>query len=589
MEEDPRPRNGAELEGDGQQQVEVENQNSNFSNIERLNTSYHDNSVLANNQFGDLPCENGSMDYQDGSQLKTQFALPPFPLLHSNKFSLPRQENSQEVISISDDEDDQPAPDVHQYLRSGAPGPAPRPPIQMPPMSFPAMMMGPPPPRPLLPHPHSLGGPDNVITLSDDDEDDVNNGPKTSGKKRKRSSRRGIMYNPQICVFCYKPKRENICMAKHLISRHWARIRSHNMGNSKTTDYSNLKDDREIPTDRGFDRRERESRYERLAPPPLPPLPPPPPLSVGPGSSQSFARPHLIEQPLRPSMGGFSRPPPAVKEERKSLGQEVAEELGHPSNRKLVQHQLSMLMHAHKCDGRARKANSLVAEEKSCTVPNCDNTKQLLTHLPGCQAETDCLIPKCFMSKQIIKWALSADSPEVLRETRSELSRQIRAGLPPEVVKWATKHPFEKEQWKSWRDTKNNSQANTQPSPAANQTQTNSEPATAVPATDNSVPEWKRKYQAAAQKKRELAAQKMKNGSNSVREEDRIMPSQAPADILSSLLSAQTASADLRRVKRGQTEDKKTESMTPVPKLIAPPAETASSGEEAAQYNSMLV
>ena len=67
------------------------------------------------------------------------------------------------------------------------------------------------------------------------------------------------------------------------------------------------------------------------------------------------------------------------------------------------------------------------------------------------------------------------------------------------------------------------------------------------------------------------------------------MPSQAPADILSSLLSAQTASADLRRVKRGQTEDKKTESMTPVPKLIAPPAETASSGEEAAQYNSMLV
>ena len=307
-------------------------------------------------------------------------------------------------------------------------------------------------------------------------------------------------------------------------------------------------------------------------------------------------------------MAGFSRPSPGPggsappgKEERKSLGREVAEELGHPSNRKLVQHQLSMLMHAHKCDGRARKPNSLIPEEKSCSVPNCSNTKELLKHLPGCQAETDCLIPKCFMSKQIIKWALSETSPEVLRETRSELTRQIKAGLPPDVVKWATKHPFEKEQWKVWRATKNNSQPNTLPSndirpphllPALNQTQTNSGAAAGAAMDSNAVPEWKRKYQAAAQKKKELAAQRMKNGANNEKDEsdlNRIVPSQAPADILSSLLSAQSATGDLRRLKRGQPEDKKTESLTPVPKLIPPPTERASSGEEAAQYNSMLI
>jgi len=587
MDEEPRDRT------DFVEDV-VEKQNSNFDEIERLNTSYQDGSVLTN-QVGDLPCENGSMDYLDSSQI-VNHTMPPLPLLPSNNHPPPPlQENNQEVISISDDEDE--SQDVNQYFLN-----PPRAPLQMP-MSFPSMMMGPPPPRPLLPH--SLGGPDNVITLSDDDEDEMSAGAQMSGKKRKRASRRGMMFNPQICVFCYKPKRENICMAKHLISRHWSRIRSQNMGTSKTIDYSNLKDDREIPTDRGFERRERESRYERVAP--LPSLPPPPPLSVAPGSSQRFTRPHLIEQPLRPSISGFSRSAPAPfssgstgKEDRKSLGREVAEELGHPSNRKLVQHQLSMLMHAHKCDGRARKPNSMIPEEKSCSVPNCANTKELLKHLPGCQAETDCLIPKCFMSKQIIKWALSGESPEVLRDTRSELNRQIRAGLPPEVVKWATKNPFEKEQWKSWRDTKNSTQTNSnvsfqgidishsRPSPATNLTQTNSSSALGA-ATDKAVPDWKRKYQLAAEKKRELAAQKMKNGSNNQKaEQERIVPSQAPADILSSLLSAQTATGDLRKPRRGQ-EEKKTESVTPVPKLIPGPKEATSSGEEAAKFNSMLV
>ena len=595
MEEEQRPRDGNNIK----EEAEADKSNSNLADIERLNTSYHDSRVL-NNQIGEPPRENGSMDHSEG-QFTADQPLPPIPPLTKH---FPGPVSNQEVISISDDEDE--SPNLQQYLPTVPPPHPLRPPLQMP-LSFPSMLMAP-PPRPLMSH--SFGGPDNVITLSDDDEDDVSPGPKMSGKKRKRTSRRATMFNPQICVFCYKPKRENICMAKHLISRHWSRIRSQNMGNSKVTDYSNLKDDREIPTDRGFERRERESRYERLAP--LPPLPHPPPLSVGPGSSQAFARPHLIEQPLRPSMA-FSRPSPALagpapapagRDDRKSLGREVAEELGHPNNRKLVQQQLSMLMHAHKCDGRARKPNSLIPEEKSCSVPNCTSTKELLKHLPGCQAETDCLIPKCFMSKQIIKWALSETSPEVLRETRSELNRQIRAGLPPDVVKWASKHPFEKDQWKNWRSTKMNSQANSVPFPSndirpqvgppLNQTQTNSGAAAGSTADSDTVPEWKRKYQAAAQKKKELVAQRLKNGSNSNNQKDessldRIVPSQAPADILSSLLSAQTATGDLRRLKRGQTEDKKTESLSSVPKLIPPPAERASSGEDAAKYNSMLI
>merc|ERR1712183_634079 len=104
---------------------------------------------------------------------------------------------------------------------------------------------------------------------------------------------------------------------------------------------------------------------------------------------------------------------------------------------------------------------------------------------------------------------------------------------------------------------------------------------------DNSVPDWRKKYQLAAEKKKEMGAQKMKNGSNNPKEEvERIVPSQAPADILSSLLSAQTATADLRKGRRPEESKAETRS---VPKLVATPKEAATSGEDAAKYNSMLV
>ena len=151
------------------------------------------------------------------------------------------------------------------------------------------------------------------------------------------------------------------------------------------------------------------------------------------------------------------------------------------------------------------------------------------------------------------------------------------------MVKWATN---KQDQWKAWRHTKNSSQANDiilpQQSPA-------SSPALG-PSTDNSVPDWRRKYQLAAEKKKELAAQKMKNGSsNEAEEQDRIVPSQAPADILSSLLSAQSATADLRKGRRPAAPEENKPETRAVPKLIAAPKESTTSGEEAAKYNSMLV
>jgi len=72
--------------------------------------------------------------------------------------------------------------------------------------------------------------------------------------------------------------------------------------------------------------------------------------------------------------------------------------------------------------------------------------------------------------------------------------------------------------------------------------------------------------------------------------EEKIVQSQASADILSSLLSAQSDVADLRKVRRPGREQAESNSKgKKVPKLLPPPTmEGGANGEEAAKYNSML-
>ena len=524
---------------------------------------------------------------------------------------------SQEVIAISDDEDEggpgapsqfpvsasfsrPPFLDQNDFL--GCPGPS-RPssnmplnfslsPRRMPPAMSPMPMPPPPPLRQMFPRGYGMPGPSDVITLSDDDDE---NHPalEPSSRKRKRSSRKkGTMFHPQICPYCYKQKRENICMSKHLIRHHWTRIRAQNMGNTKVTDYANLKDDREIPVEKY---KEERPRYR----------PHSPPLSR---YSPSMSRSGIIEQPLRPSIGGhvrgaFGRPPALsspsfssainhdfggpgsrnstitsgasssfTQKEPKSLGQEVAEELGHPSNRKLVQNQLSLLMHAHKCNARGsyRKQNSLLQEEKTCALPNCAATKELLQHLPSCTAETECPVAKCFMSKQIIKWALSSAAPGSLRESRSELARMAQSGLPREVVKLAARGGMERVQWRFWRETQasrpplpsgvvenipSGSASNTKTIPDATRDNGKTIPldnsskgqSSSIQIDSNNVAaganNWKLKYLKASEKMKEVRqARHNKNGSvpKQVQVADRIVPSQASADIVSTLLNAQS-------------------------------------------------
>jgi len=73
-----------------------------------------------------------------------------------------------------------------------------------------------------------------------------------------------------------------------------------------------------------------------------------------------------------------------------------------PEMRKLVQHQLILLLHARRCQARDQKTTENGGQVAQCTLPHCLTMRNVLSHMASCKSGKLCGVAHCSSSWQML-------------------------------------------------------------------------------------------------------------------------------------------------------------------------------------------